>query len=190
MSAEDRFRHIGGFKIDDRSIRKRSGNQALVIGLVAGGAVLLLFACMAGVRSTAVFDPYTESAPPAQWGGLPEEVRLPDEFAPRWEVGTQPDEFVGSWKGRFLLAGELRDVIYTFDKSGRFREEQFDLQGRRLSGSGLRWCFRDGHIQIEFHRGSLEKSVAVFVDDTTIDYRIVNHTDRSQIGLTTTFRRQ
>ena len=119
-----------------------------------------------------------------------EENRLPDEFAGRWEGGTQPDEFVGSWKGRFFLHGQLRDVVYTFDKSGRFREEQIDLQGRRLSGSGLRWRFHNGHIHIEFRSGFVEKAAAVFVYDTTIDYRIINHTDRSQIGLATTLRRQ
>lgn len=146
----------------DPPIRKKAGNNTLLWVLLGGGA-LLLFTCFLGVGIFAV-------------------VSL--------SGGTQPDEFVGAWKGRWTVGGETFDSIYTFNKDGTFREQSFDLQGRPRTVFDGRWQFRNGRIEINWHNGSFEYATASHVDGRTINYRIVNHAERQQVGLTTTLRRQ
>lgn len=148
---------------DDRSTENEGGKGPL-IGFAIGGAALLLMMCVCGGTVVGVVM-YTRG-------------------------GTQPDQFVGAWKGRFILHGQPTDVIYRFDKSGRLHEENFDVQGRSLGVTGGRWRVRNGRMEIDFDTGGQEIADAVFTDKNTIDYRIVSHTDFAQIGIGTTFRRQ
>ncbi len=161
MAARTRDRDEDGDDLDDPPIQKK-GNRLLLTGLAVGGAVVLLLSCtcVVGVIGVVTFS------------------------------RAHPAEFVGSWKGRFVLGGEPQDIVYTFDKWGGLREDAFDLQGRHVHTTGGRWEFRDGQIEIEFDGGSFEVADAVFVDPNTINYRIVNHSEPAQIGLGTTFRRQ
>ena len=53
-----------------------------------------------------------------------------------------------------------------------------------------RWQFRNGRLEIFFDSGGFEVADIVLMDNNTINYRIVNHAERAQIGLGTTFRRQ
>ena len=153
----------------DESIHEKSGSQTgLIVAMAITGISLILLICTCG-------------------GGVALIVYLGSAKQPD---GTQPDRFLGSWKGRFLLHGQQRDVIYSFDKSGEFRESQFTLQGRHVSDSGGRWAFQNGEITINYNMGSSESAKAIFIDGNTIDYEIVRHDDLSQIGLKTTFRRQ
>jgi hypothetical protein len=149
--------------LDERHAKRKRGNHALVIGLIVGGVLLLIFLSgLVGLMHLASFP-----------------------------GGTHPDELVGSWKGRFFLRGQELDIVYTFDKSGHFREEDFDLQGRRIISSDGRWRLRDDHIEVRFGLlGGLEKGNFAFLDNNTIKYRIVDHSEAAQIGLETIFRRQ
>jgi hypothetical protein len=146
--------------LDERSVAKN--HKPLIIGLGIGGAAMLL-TCICGIGVIGVV------------------------FFAR---GSQPDQFVGTWKGRFMLHGQPTDVIYRLDKSGDFHDEQFDLFGRRQLASGGRWCVRNGRVVIDFDLGGTEVAEAVFVDNNTINYRIISHTDATQVGLQTVFRRQ
>jgi hypothetical protein len=164
MVAERRRRFDDGDDSDDSPVRPRRDNTPIMVGLILGAAVLVLFTCLCGVGIVAVVV-----------------------WIPR---GAQPNELVGSWKGRFFLRGQQLDVVYKLDKSGRFTEEEFDLQGRRVHTGGGRWFVRNGRLEILFDSGGFETADFVFVDNNTINYRIVNHAERAQIGLGTTFRRQ
>lgn len=100
-----------------------------------------------------------------------------------------PSKLPGAWKGRFVLRGQATDVVYTFNKDGTFLEEDFDLIGRKVNNAGGRWTFRDGKVVIDWDRGSFEHATVHWVNNSTIDYRIVDHIDALQIGTATTFRR-
>jgi hypothetical protein len=143
-------------------VQERSARNAVLLGVAVGGAAVLL-TCLCG---TGVVGVILAARGPAQ-----------------------PDQFVGAWKGRFTLHGQPTDVIYRFEKSGRLHEEDYDPQGRLLHVGGGQWRFRGGRIIIDFERGT-EVAEAILADDNTINYRIINHTDLAQVGLTTTFRRQ
>lgn len=145
------------------SIKKTGGGNLPLILLASGGVVLVLFACLVGaVIVVAVATP-----------GDPMETKL-----------------LGSWKGRFVLDGRPLDFVFTFNKDGSLRQDCFDLQGRLLDVSGGRWSVRNGEVEIVWQGGGRERATAHWPDNNTIHYRIVDHTEVAQIGLTTTFRRQ
>lgn len=151
--------------VNDPSVRKAGRGTVVILGLILGITALMFFTCLCGVGLVA-------------WVAV-------------YPYGVHPDEYVGTWKGRFLMDGQLRDYEYTFDKSGWFQEARIGPDGRRMYGSTGRWRFREGRIEIDFGvAGATEVADAVFVDRDTIQYRIVNHSDRTQIGLSTTFRRK
>jgi len=147
----------------DRIIKKKNGNNLLLWGLIGGGIALLLLICLLGVGFFVMMS------------------RL---------NGTQPDEFVGSWKSKWTIGGVTFDSVYTFNKDGTFREKSFDLQRRPRNITDGHWRFRNGQIEINWLNGGFEHATATHVDARTINYRVVNHTDRQQIGMTVTLRRQ
>jgi hypothetical protein len=108
-------------------------------------------------------------------------------YVPREKPADGP---VGSWKGRWFWQGHQFDVVYTFEKSGKMREEDFDLDGRCTRVSGGSWRLRDGRIEINFDSGTREIADAVYVDNNIMKYTIVEHSNPAQIGLGSTFRRQ
>jgi hypothetical protein len=165
MAAGSRRRYDADDGADDFVVRKRSGgNKMLPVWLaVGGGLAFLLLTCSCGIGVVSVIA-----------------VSLQE---------SRPDEFVGSWKGRFNLRGQQLDIVYTFDKTGNFREDDFNLQGGLVHASGGRWRFRDGRLEIDWDNGAIETADAIFIDNNTINYRIVDHSERAQIGTGTTFRR-
>ena len=68
--------------------------------------------------------------------------------------------------------------------------EAFDLQGRRLHAMEGKWFIRNGNIEINWNNGAFEKATAKWIDDNTMDYRIIAHSEQRQVGLVTTFLRQ
>ena len=150
-------------EIDLSSIQKKPRNHTLIL-VLAGGIVLVLLTCLAGVGGFAIMS--------------------------RANSGSQPDEFVGSWKARWTIGADTFDSTYTFNKNGSFREASFDLQGRLRNVSEGRWRVRNGQVEINWNNGSFEHATATHVDPRTINYRIVNHTDQAQLGLVVTLRRQ
>jgi hypothetical protein len=150
---------------DDLPARRKNGGKTMLpVWLAVGGLGLLMLMCTSGIVVLGVA------------------AVLPKD--------SHPDEFVGSWKGRFFLRGQQLDIIYTFDKAGGFREEDFNLQGARVNATGGTWRFDNGEIEIDFDNGVFEAATATFIDNNTINYRIVDHDDQAQIGTGTTFRRQ
>jgi hypothetical protein len=152
-------------EVDELSIRKKDGptNTTLFVVLVAGGIGLMLIVLCIGVGIVL----FVVGARDATAAKLP-----------------------GSWKGRWALGGQVFDSTYTFKKDGSFREESFDLQGRRINVSGGRWHFRNGAIEIDWDQGGFEIATAHWIDDNTMNYHIVDHSDVAQIGITTAFKRQ
>jgi hypothetical protein len=105
--------------------------------------------------------------------------------------GPEVAKLNGTWKGRLVLRGNERDDVYTFRKDGTLREEVFDLRGNIVQASEARWRFRDGKVEIDWPGGGgLEVATVRWIDDNTMEYQIVNHTDVVQIGMKMTFRRQ
>jgi uncharacterized SAM-binding protein YcdF (DUF218 family) len=149
----------------DRPVRKkrREKNTTLLILLAVGGVGLLLLLCMFAIGVGVLMFRDREPAP----------AHLP-----------------GSWKGRFVLGGVARDHVYTFHRNGNFREEAFDLRGNRVNVADGQWHFRNGEIEIDWNNGSFENGTPHWVNANTMEYRIVDHSDFTQIGLSTTFRRQ
>jgi hypothetical protein len=165
MARDEKRRYEADDDDIDQLIRRKkktgaSSGALVVIGIIT--AVLLL-ACLLGVGIVAVIS---------------------------LTQGTQPDEFVGSWKARWTFGGMDFNSIYTFNKDGTLREEQFDLQGNPRDISDARWCFRNGQIEIDWENGSWDHATVRHIDAKTMDYRIVDHTDQIQIGVGVTFRRQ
>ncbi len=132
----------------------------LAVGGVGGLLLVCLLAC--GIGAAVAF-----------LGADPTAARLP-----------------GSWKGRFILGFAPLDVVYTFNKDGTFHEESFNAFGRRVNVADGRWRYRERQIEIDWDRGGFERATATWVDENAMDYRIVDHSQAVQIGLTTTFRRQ
>ena len=149
---------------DPSIIRKPTdGRKTLLLVLLAGAIGLGLIVCLAGVVIVAIFVSRDNST---------------------------AEKLPGSWKARWDIGGAQFDSIYTFKKDGTFREVAFDLQGRQMNISDGRWRFRNGEIEIDWNNGGFERAIATWVDDTTLTYRIVNHSQAIQIGLVTTFKRQ
>jgi hypothetical protein len=96
----------------------------------------------------------------------------------------------GTWKGRWTVHNQPLESVYTFRRDGTFREESFDLQGNRVNVAEARWRVRNGQIEIDWQNGGFEIAVVRILDANTLDYRIVDHNDVTQIGLSTTFKRQ
>jgi len=150
--------------MDVPSIKKPdSGNRALWIVLIGGGGLVLLM-CLIAIGIGAIIS-----------------------FSAR---DTQAERFVGSWKGRFVLRGQPMDVVYHFSRDGNLREEVFNPQGQRIQAGGGKWRIRGGEVEIDWDGGSFENATANFVDRNTMHYRIVDHSEFAQIGMTGTFRRQ
>jgi hypothetical protein len=148
---------------EDRPIRKK-GNTAVVVlaaSAVVGLLLVCLLACGIGAAVTLLSDPTP--------------ARLP-----------------GSWSGRFVMGNVPLDVTYTFNTDGTFREQGFMVVGRRAINNVTdgRWRYRNGQIEIDWNRGTFERATVTWVDENTMNYRIVDHSQAAQIGLTTTFRRQ
>jgi hypothetical protein len=152
-------------EVDELSIRKkdRPTNTILFVMLAAGGIGLMLIVLCLGVAIVSFVVPARDATA----------AKLP-----------------GSWKGRWELRGQVFDSIYTFKKDGSFREESFDLQGRRINVADGRWHFRNGEIEIDWDQGGFEIATAHWIDDNTMNYHIVDHNDVAQIGITTAFKRQ
>jgi hypothetical protein len=150
---------------DKLDIRKKgsASKTTVFVLLAAGGIGLMLIAVCLGVGNVSFFVGARDATA----------AKLP-----------------GSWKGRWVLHGQVFDSIYTFKKDGSFREESFDLQGRRINVAGGRWHFRNGAIEIDWDQGGFEIATAHWIDDNTMNYHIVNHNDLAQIGITTAFKRQ
>lgn len=143
----------------DLAIRKK-GNNAVIILAVTGACGILLVCLLACVVGAIV-------------------AFMADNTA---------EKIVGSWRGRFSLGPVHLDVVYIFNKDGSFRQESFDRFGRRVFSDG-RWRYRDGKIEIDWNNGSFERATATWIDDNTMAYRIVDHSQAVQVGLATTFRR-
>lgn len=149
----------------DVSVKRKQArsNTTLFVMLGAGALGFIFFAVVVGIASLAVLGVF----------GKPVEEKI-----------------VGSWKGRLERGGVASDHIYTFRKDGTFREEAFNLQGVRINVADGFWAFHDGEVEIDWHDGGFEDAVVRFIDDNTIEYRIVDHNDVGQIGTVMTFKRQ
>ena len=154
----------------DRPVRKKAGDFTLLWVLLGGGALLLLTCVM--------------------WGGVIGVITQGGGSQPPLSDGTQPAKFVGAWKGRWKVGGKTFDSVYFFNKDGSFREQVFDLRGRPLRTNDGQWQFRNRQIEIDWDNGEFEHATVTHANDGTMHYRIVNHTDRQQVGLTSTLRRQ
>src|SRR5438270_431691 len=111
MAADKRRRRYDNDDSFDAPTKKKGSNRTvLVVSLFAGGAFLAM-TCMCGLGISLLYFAY--------------QAKQPD--------GSQPEEFIGSWKGRFHLHGEQRDVVYTFESSGKWSEAQFTPAGQRVS---------------------------------------------------------
>jgi hypothetical protein len=151
--------------LDKLDIRKKnSSRNTILFVLVAGGGIALV---LIGVCFGTGIVSFIVGAHDATAAKLP-----------------------GSWKGRWILHGQVFDSTYTFQKDGSFREESFDLQGRRINVADGRWHFRNGEIEIDWDQGGFEIATAHWIDDNTMNYHIVDHNDLAQIGITTAFKRQ
>src|ERR1051325_2364317 len=138
---------------DDRPRRKKKKRRStapfLLIGCLAGGVVLVL-----GLLAV---------------GGIAILLYL--------DRGTQPNEFVGAWKGEFLLPNRHIKVIYTFHKNGRFSQDTLNFEGRRVDTFSGNWSFHQGEIEIHWDRGGFECARVTFINNNTLHYEIVDHTD-------------
>lgn len=147
---------------EDRHIRKKGANPLVMLAVGAGGGLLLICLLGCGIGAVIALLPRDDTA-----------EKLP-----------------GSWKGRFVLARIQLDVAYIFNKDGSFRQESFDRFGRRVNVADGRWRYRDGRVEIDWNNGTFERATVAFLDDNTMTYVIVDHSQGIQVGLTTTFRRQ
>jgi hypothetical protein len=84
------------------------------------------------------------------------------------------DKLVGTWKGRVSPpVGPTFDSVMTYNKDGSYREQAFDLQGRPAGVATGRWQFREGQIHVSGDNGRSLSSTVKWIDDDTIDLRIV-----------------
>jgi hypothetical protein len=148
---------------DELSIRKKDGGRGLLIGLAIGGAALILATCLCGVGIALAF------------------ILSADDTA---------SKLPGSWKGRFIIVNQVIDTTYIFEKDGSFREETVDFGGLGVRVSKGHWGYHDGRVEITWNNGSFEDGTVRWIDDRTIDYRIVNHIQPVQIGAQATLKRQ
>lgn len=148
----------------DLDIRKKGGGVGPLLWVLGGGIALVLLFCVVA-------------------GGV-------GLFVGFMNRDSRPDQFVGAWRGQFVLRGQVLDTIYTFNKDGSLQEDSFDLQGRRIQGGIGRWRVRNGEVEIDWNQGGLEIATAKFVNANTMEYRIIQHTDAAQIGMGTTFRKK
>jgi hypothetical protein len=95
----------------------------------------------------------------------------------------------GSWTGQFNILGQQVNTVYTFKKDGTFREESVDGLGNRQVADG-RWRVKNGEVHIDWNQGGFEVATVHFLNQNTMDYRIINHNQLAQIGIGTTFKRR
>jgi hypothetical protein len=95
----------------------------------------------------------------------------------------------GSWHGTFHIPNRQVNATYTFNKNGTLREESVDVFGRK-NISGGRWRVQNGEVHIDWDGGGIEVATVHFVDNNTMDYRIIEHTDFVQIGVGATLKRK
>jgi hypothetical protein len=168
----------------DLDIRKKpsSSNATLIVLLACGivGVVLLTCVGVEFVRFAGHNDPVVPK--PAE--------RIQEVKVQPIPQGPEAAKLNGAWKGRLVLRGNERDDVYTFREDGTLREDVFDLRGNHVQASEARWRFRDGKVEIDWPGGGVEVATVRWIDDNTMEYQIVNHTDAIQIGLKMTFRRQ
>jgi hypothetical protein len=148
----------------DLDIRKKSaGGGSFPAILAVGGGGLVLLLCLVGL-------------------GIGIAVSMArDETAAK---------LAGSWKARWALPGRVIDSVYTFRKDGTFREESFTVDGRPLNISDGRWSVRNGEVNIDWDNAGFEVATVTWVDEKTMTYRVVDHSDMVQIGMAVTFRKQ
>ena len=96
---------------DPLSIRKKGPSRGMLIGVAVVGVAVVLLTCTCGVGiGVGVWMQRDSTA-----------AKLP-----------------GSWRGRFVLAGQPLDVTYTFNKDGSFRQDMFNMFGQKMPPVGGR----------------------------------------------------
>lgn len=95
----------------------------------------------------------------------------------------------GSWKGQFIFAGRHLDSTYTFRRDGTLQEVNLDGFGRRNVANG-KWRVQNGQVHIDWNNGGIEVATVHWIDERTMDYHIIEHTELAQIGIGTTFKKQ
>ena len=150
---------------DDLSIKKKEsqGSSTMFVVFVAGGIGLVFFTIVFGIAMIGVVGFF---------------------------VNSPAAKLTGSWKTRFVIDGIATDHIYTFRKDGTFREEAFNLQGVRTHVNDGVWHVHGDEVVIDWNDGVFEEATLRWIDDNTIDYRIIDHKDVVQIGMNVTLRRQ
>lgn len=151
-------------KDDPLSIKKKPGDYAKPILLVGALIVILvaLVVCIVGGVILGTFAANSELTA----------AKLP-----------------GAWRGQFNIPGRQINTVYTFKRDGTLREESVDGFGQRNVADG-KWRVRNGQIHIDWNRGGIEVATVHWLNNNTMDYRIIEHTDLVQIGIGTTFRRK
>src|SRR5262249_26212732 len=103
-----------------------------------------------------------------------------------------PDKLVGSWKARLTSPfGLAADVVVTFNKDGGYREGGTNLQGQPFGPTFTgRWQFRDGDIHIVLDNGVFRRQTLTWIDNDTMDQRLVESRPLAPLQPTYRFRRQ
>jgi hypothetical protein len=104
------------------------------------------------------------------------------------DIGSEP--LVGSWRGTFKFHQESVDCVYRFAADGRFLDEHFEPQlGVRARFPG-RYKYAHGRVTIVWENGGFETASVRRTGLNTIEYVVLAHSDRRQIGCKVTFNRQ
>ena len=106
------------------------------------------------------------------------------------DSNTTAAKLPGTWRGQFAVGGQLIDARYIFENGGGFRQETLNERGQVVGISQGRWRVFLGEIEIDWDNGSFERATAIWTNDQTMEYEIVDHNDDIQIGIITTLRRQ
>jgi hypothetical protein len=95
----------------------------------------------------------------------------------------------GSWQGGFLVNNYPVSDIYTFYTDGTMTEATFTQNGQQISSAYGRFNYANGQVNISFSTGTVEKASLTWIDPNQFHYRIIDHTDRRQIGLEIIYKR-
>jgi tRNA A-37 threonylcarbamoyl transferase component Bud32 len=115
-----------------------------------------------------------------------------DDAAGKPETGKgMADKLVGKWKGRVRNPfGQEFDWVDTYKKDGSCRSEVFDLQGRSGPVSTGRWKYRDDDIYVDFDSGGSRRDKVTWIDNDTIELRLVESRPPNPGQQTVRYRRQ